>query len=161
MNDGAAWGPDHSVSRNLRRILNLLGAQPSVNVPGLGDKILRSRPSTGYASPFDLIAALDGDADALERVRPFVTVRAWSDPDVCNPVPLSSETARLYAVDFPRPSGGGGPLYRVGHQKNFRGEPIAAPLLFFDPHHPDPAHARVWGRDSLVPRGSSWCGGRR
>jgi len=153
VNDGAAWGPDHSVSRNLRRILNVLGAQPSVNVSGLGDKILRSRPSTGYGSPFDLIVALDGDAAALERVRPFVTVRAWSDPDVCNPVPLSSETARLHAVDFPRPSGGGGPLYRVGHQKNFRGEPIAAPLLFFDPQNPDPAHARVWGRDSLVPRG--------
>ncbi|MBI3857085.1 MAG: hypothetical protein HY293_15470, partial [Planctomycetes bacterium] len=151
VNDGASGGPEHSVSRNLRRILNILGAQPSVDVPELGDKILRFRPSTGYASAFDLITALGGDAAALERVRPFVSVRAWSDPDVCNPVPLSSETARLYAVDFPRPSGEGGPLFRFGHQRNFRGEPLAAPLLFFDPQNPDPSHNKVWGRDSLNP----------
>src|SRR6185503_7130095 len=131
-----------SVSRNLRRILNLLGAQPAVNVPDLGEKLLRARPSEGYATVFDLFGALDGDAAAFERVRPFVTVRAWSDPDVCNPVPLSSETARLYPVDFPRPTAGGGPLYRFGHQKNFRGEPIAAPLRFYDPGNGDPAHNR-------------------
>ena len=47
VNDGASGGPDHSVSRNLRRILNILGAQPAVDVPELGDKILRFRPSTG------------------------------------------------------------------------------------------------------------------
>jgi hypothetical protein len=64
-----------------------------------------------------------------------VTVRSWSDPDVCNPVPLSPETARLYAVDFPRPSGEGGPLFRHGHQKNYRGDP--APLLFYDPLNGD------------------------
>lgn len=151
LNDGASGGPEHSVSRNLRRILNVLGAQPTVSVPGLGDKILRARPPGGYASAADLIAALDGDAAALGRVRPFVTVRSWSDPDVCNPVPLSSETARLYAVDFPRPSGEGGPLYRHGHQKNWRGDPVGAPLLFFDPSNPDPLHHAVWGRDSLNP----------
>ena len=152
VNDGAPGGPDHSVSRNLRRILNILGAQPAVGVPELGDKILRFRPPTGYASVFDLRTALDGDDAALERVRPFVTVHAWSDPDVCNPVPLSAETARLYPVDFPRPTGGGGPLYRAGHQKNFRGEPIGAPLRFYDPGNGDPGHNRVWGRDSLNPR---------
>src|SRR6185503_14404352 len=48
VNDGVPGGPDHSVSRNLRRILNILGAQPAVDVPELGDKILRFRPSTGY-----------------------------------------------------------------------------------------------------------------
>jgi hypothetical protein len=152
VNDGAPGGPEHSVSRNLRRILNILGAQPAVNVPDLGDKILRFRPSTGYASVFDLIVALDRDAEAFERVRPFVTVHAWSDPDVCNPVPLSSETARLYAVGFPRPSGEGGPLFRFGHQKNYRGEPVSAPLLFFDPQNGNPSHNLVWGRDSLNPQ---------
>jgi hypothetical protein len=152
VNDGAPGGPDCSVSRNLRRILNILGALPSVKAPGLGDKFLRSRPSTGYASVFDLIVALDHDAEAFERVRPFVTVRAWSDPDVCNPVPLSSEAAGLYAVDFPRPLGDAGPIFRFGHQKNFRGEQIRAPLLFFDPQNPDPAHNRIWGRDSLNPQ---------
>src|SRR5687767_2657488 len=94
VNDGVPGGPDHSVSRNLRRLLNILGMQPGVGVPELGDKILRFRPPTGYASIFDLRPALGGDDAALERVRPFVTARAWTDPDVCNPVPLSPETAR-------------------------------------------------------------------
>ena len=76
VNDGAAGGPDHSVSRNLRRILNVLGAQPSVNAPGLGDKILRSRPPGGYASLYDLLPALGGDPAVFSRVRPFLTVRA-------------------------------------------------------------------------------------
>ena len=152
VNDGAPGGPDHSVSRNLRRILNILGAQPTVNVPGLGDKILRSRPSTGYPSIFDVIRAFDGDQAVFDRVCPFLTAAAWTDGDVCNPVPLSAETAALYALKFPRPSRDGGPLYRYGHQKNFRGEPIQAPLLFFDPNNSDPAHNMVWGRDSLNPQ---------
>ncbi|HZE97326.1 MAG TPA: PilX N-terminal domain-containing pilus assembly protein, partial [Planctomycetota bacterium] len=152
VNDGAPGGPEHSVSRNLRRILNILGAQTAVNVPGLGDKFLRSRPSTGYATVYDLLSALDGDRDAFERVRPFVTVAAWSDRHVCNPVPLSAETAGQYALDFPRPHGDAGPVYRYGHQKNWRGDRILAPLLFFDPRNPDPAHHAVWGRDSLNPQ---------
>jgi hypothetical protein len=152
VNDGAPGGPDHSVSRNLRRILNILGSQPAVNVPGLGDKILRSRPSSGYASVFDVARAFDGDANAFARVRPFITVAAWSDPDVCNPVPLSAETASLYGIPFDRPRVDGAPVYRYGHQKNFRGERIVAPLLFFDPRNADPAHPAVWGRDSLNPQ---------
>ncbi|MBV8878502.1 MAG: hypothetical protein JO332_00930 [Planctomycetaceae bacterium] len=152
VNDGAPGGPEHSVSRNLRRILNILGAQPSVAVPGLGDKILRSRPPTGYASLFDVARAFDGDPAAFERVRPFITVAAWSDPDVCNPVPLSAEASTLSGTSLPRPLDGGGALYRYGHQKNYRGEPIQAPLLFFDRRNPDPAHNMVWGRDSLNPQ---------
>jgi hypothetical protein len=152
VNDGAPGGPEHSVSRNLRRILNILGAQPSVNVPGLGDKILRSRPLTGYASPFDLLGALGGDREGFERARRFVTLRSWSDPGVANPVPLSAETLHAYAIDFPRPTAGSGPIFRYGHQKNSDGEPIRAPLLFFDPAHPDPTHHAIWGRDSLNPQ---------
>jgi len=152
VNDGVSGGPDHSVSRNLRRLLNLLGAQPAVNAPGLGDRILRSRPSRGYGSLFDLLPALDGDAAVFERVRPFLTASAWTDPDVCNPVPLNAEAARLGAVEYARPRGDAGPIYRAGHQRNYRGEPLQAPLAFFDPANPDPAHNAVWGRDSLNPR---------
>lgn len=152
VNDGAPGGPEHSVSRNLRRILNILGAQPAVDVPGLGDKILRSRPSAGYATVFDVARAFDDDAAAFARVRPFITAAAWSDPDVCNPVPLSAEVAGQHAIPFERPRVAGAPLYRSGHQKNFRGEPIAAPLLYFDPANGDPAHNAVWGRDSLNPQ---------
>src|SRR6185295_10476780 len=57
-----------------------------------------------------------------------------------------------YAMTFPRPKAAGSPVYRYGHQKNFRGEQIPAPLLFFDPRNGDPAHNAVWGRDSLNPQ---------
>ncbi|MFN3487196.1 MAG: hypothetical protein ACK44W_17155, partial [Planctomycetota bacterium] len=147
VNDGAAWGPEHAVSRNLRRILNALGAQPSVRVPGLGDKILGARPSGGFAHKADLLQALDGDREAFRRVRDFLTVRSWSDSDVAHPIPLSAEAARSSGtpVSYGRPSGGGRPLYRYGHQKNFRGEPVPGPLLFFDPERPDAAHNAIWG----------------
>jgi hypothetical protein len=154
VNDGLAWGPDHAVSRNLRRILNVLGAQPSVRVPGLGDRILAARPASGYVHKADLLRALDGDAEAFRRVRDFLTVRAWSDPDVVHPIPLSAEAVRSSGspVSYGRPSGGGRPLYRYGHQKNYRGDAVPGPLLFFDPGRPDPAHNAIWGRDSLNPQ---------
>ncbi len=145
VNDGAAWGPDHAVSRNLRRLLNILGAQATVDVPFLGDKTLDGRPRTGYASKLDLMRALSYDREAFGRVRDFVTVASWSDPNVALPVPLSAETAGLY------PAAGAPPVTRRGHQRNFRGEPVRAPLLFFDPDNPDPCHNAVWGRDSLNP----------
>jgi hypothetical protein len=145
VNDGVAWGPDHGLSRNLRRLLNLLGAQPTVDVPGLGDRILDGRPVTGYASKFDLMRALKFDREAFGRVRDFLTVASWSDPNVAMPVPLSPETAALY------PALGARPFFRRGHQKDFRGRPVRAPLLFFDPQNPDPSHPAVWGRDSLFP----------
>jgi hypothetical protein len=154
VNDGLAWGPDHAVSRNLRRILNALGAQPSVRVPRLGDKILAARPASGYVHKADLLGALGGDAEAFRRVRDFLTVRSWSDPDVAHPIPLSAEAARSSGspVSYGRPSGGERPIYRYGHQRNFRGDPVPGPLLAFDPGRSDPAHNALWGRDSLNPQ---------
>ena len=151
VNDGVAEGPDHSVSRNLRRILNILGAQPGVDVPGLGDRLLDARPSAGYRTPFDFLGALDSDREAFGRVRGFLTVGSWSDDQVANPVPLSAEAAPVYPVEYLRPAGPRGPIYRYGHQKNWRGEPIRQPLLFFDPSAP-PSTCAVWGRDSLNPQ---------
>jgi hypothetical protein len=152
VNDGLAWGPAHAVSQNLRRILNVLGAQPAVVVPALGDRVLAARPASGYANTADLLRALDFDRDAFERVRELVTVRSWSDPNVCLPVPLSPETARTSPIAWGRPSGAVGPVFRYGHQRNADGELIRAPLLFFDPMNPDPFHHAVWGRDSLNPQ---------
>jgi len=152
VNDGVAWGNDHAVSRNLRRILNLLGAQPTVAVPDLGDRILDGRPKTGYPSSFDLLRALSYDSPSFDRVRDLLTVRAWSDPNVGLLIPLSAEAARVSPVSPGRPVGGAGPVYRYGHQKNARGEQIRSPLLPFDPANPDPYHHAVWGRDSLNPQ---------
>jgi hypothetical protein len=148
VNDGAAWGPDHSVSRNLRRLLNVLGAQPSVGVPGLGDRVLAARPPGGYAHKVEILRALEFDRASWERVRDFVTVCSWTDPDVANPVPLSEAVAGepWYPVAYARPGG----RYRHGHQTNFRGEAIAAPLDFHDPAA-GAASGALWGRDSVNP----------
>lgn len=152
LNDGLAWGPDHAVSRNLARVLDLLGAR--LRVPGLGAKILKARPPAGYVSVHDLLAVLDGDREAFERVRTSVSVRAWSDPDVANPVPFSAETGGDFpsSVRYDRPAAASGPVYRFGHQHNAKGEPIRRPLRLFDPADPSPNHHAVWGRDSLNPR---------
>ena len=154
VNDGVALGRDHPVSRNLRRLLNLLGAQPSVGVPALGDRLLTARPASGYVDKHDLLRAFDGDRAAFDRAREFLTVRSWSDPTVCLPVPPSPEAARspAYPLSYGRPSGRSGPLFRYGHQRNADGELIRAPLLLFDPSNVDPAHNAVWGHDSLSPQ---------
>ncbi len=148
VNDGADLGPRHSVSRNLRRVLDILGAQPSVNVPGLGDKVLACRPPGGYPSKADVARALSFDRSAWRRAREFLTVNSWSDPDVCEPVPLSSAAEAHCPVPFQRPEG----IYRYGHQRDARGTLIKAPLLPFDPGAGNPTHNALWGRDSLNPQ---------
>ncbi len=150
LNDGLAWGPSHAVSRNLARILDRLG-EP-LRLPGLGQKILELRPPGGFVSIHDLRRVLE--PDAFEKVRRFVTVRAWSDPDVANPVPFSEETGgdSPTPVRYDRPVTASGPVYRFGHQRNAKGEPIPGPLRLFDPADPSPVHNAVWGLDSLNPR---------
>ena len=148
VNDGVPYGPGHSVSRNLGRILNILGAQPTVQVPNLGDRILAARPPGGYATTADVARALGFDRDLWGRVRDFLTVRSWSDPHVCEPVPLSSVAAACHPVAFHRPGG----IYRYGHQRDARGRLIRNPLRAWDPAVADPFHHALWGRDSLHPQ---------
>lgn len=148
VNDGLAWPPTHAVSRNLKRILNALGDE--IRAPRLGDRIVDRRPPGGYASVHDLPL----DREEIDRVRRFVTVRAWSDPDVAHPVPFSEETGgdQPDSVRYDRPVSASGPVYRFGHQRDAKGRPNRAPLLVFDPVQPSPTHNAVWGLDSLNPR---------
>ncbi|HEX7898349.1 MAG TPA: hypothetical protein VF950_11360 [Planctomycetota bacterium] len=148
LNDGVAWSNDHAVSRTLQRVLNALGDQ--VRVPRLGDRVIPSRPPAGYPSVHDLPL----EREEIERVRPFVAVRAWSDPDVANPVPFSEETGGAHSspVRYDRPVSASGPVYRFGHQRNAKGELVGGPLRIFDPADPSPTHNAVWGLDSLNPR---------
>jgi hypothetical protein len=148
LNDGLAWSPAHAVSQTLKRVLNALGEQ--IRVPQLGDRVLRGRPPAGYQSVRDLPL----EREEIERVRGFVAVRAWSDPDVANPVPFSEEMGGAHSspVRYDRPVSASGPVYRFGHQRNARGEPIPGPLRVFDPSDPSPTHNAVWGLDSLNPR---------
>jgi hypothetical protein len=136
VNDGLAWPKEHPVNRNLRRLLDVLGAQPGIDVPRLGERLLRDRPPSGYAAKQDLLA---DDREASGRVRPFLSVRSWSDPDVALPIPLSLEAAAEDPVFRGRFAG----EPRHGHQRNADGEAIPGPLR---------APGPVWGRDSLHPK---------
>jgi hypothetical protein len=154
VNDGVKGGRAYSVSRNLERILNALGALPSVNVPQLGTRILDHRPPGGYRSKFELLRAVGFDAGRFDRIRDHVTATAWVDSGVCNPVPLSAAALGGYPIAYDRPKlANGTPVYRYGHNVNALGAPISAPLCFFDPAKAsDPFHHAIWEIDSLSPQ---------
>ena len=80
-------GADTSVSQNLRRILNILGDVQTI--PQLGDKIISMRPPGGYRHVNDLLRCVNFDEASFNRFRDYVTVNAWVDKNVANPVPLS------------------------------------------------------------------------
>ncbi|MBI2900285.1 MAG: hypothetical protein HYY17_08870 [Planctomycetes bacterium] len=143
--DGEIDSRDSSVSQNLRRILNNLGAIPSVGVAGLGDKIVGSRPAGGYRTLDDLRVVLGNEA--FEKVRPFLTARAWTDRDVANPVPLSAQAAPLHPVKYFRGDGS----YRYGRNRNSDGALVATPLLFAPPGA-DGTQNAVFGMDELNPQ---------
>jgi hypothetical protein len=179
VNDGAKWGNRHSVSQNLRRLLNVLGGLPEVAVAWLGNRILDARPPMGYAGKMELRRAIGDDA-AFARVVDFLTVHSFGNPHVVNPVPLSEAEYRpdVYPVHpanpnlpgdgYFRPSDAGGrPIFRYGHGRDVWGTPIDRParpwpLLFWGSRNPTPDELRysrpasfynaVWTRDALNPQ---------
>jgi hypothetical protein len=153
VNDGLDGGPDGSVSQNLKRILNVLG--DVVSVPRLGDRILASRPASGYPSAHDLLKAVGGDESLWLRFRDFVTVHAWKDPNVALPVPLSAGALGQYPVTYAR---GNPPLYRLGSGKDCAGQEAVPPggLLTCPTACPGGSHnhpaIRLYGLDTLNPQ---------
>jgi hypothetical protein len=113
--DGDTPARKGSVSQNLQRILNVLG--DVIKVKGLGDRLIANRPQAGYRSPQDLLKALDYDEHLYNRIRDYVTVYAWVDPNVVNPVPLSQQMAARFTqrtgVKYDRGTAGS---YRFGSQ---------------------------------------------
>jgi hypothetical protein len=93
VNDGVDLGNDSSVSQNLKRILNVLGEVLQVKL--LGDKLLAARPATGYRHAQDMLKAVNYDETLYNRFKDYVTVHAWVDPNVANPVPLSPQMAAM------------------------------------------------------------------
>jgi hypothetical protein len=93
VNDGLDQGNDGSVSQNTKRVLNLLGEV--LQVKQLGDKLIGARPATGYRHAQDMLKAVNFDEAVFIRFRDYVTVHAWVDPNVANPVPLSPAMAAL------------------------------------------------------------------
>jgi hypothetical protein len=79
----------------MRRIINNLGQALDPKIEGLGDIIIDLRPPDGYKTKAQLKAILKDKLD-YDRVKDFLCVHTWSDPQVCNPVPLSEEAMATY-----------------------------------------------------------------
>jgi hypothetical protein len=154
VNDGYKGGRNYSVTRNLERVLNHLGAVPSVNLPNVGTAILDNRPPTGYRNKYELLRAVGFDRAKYDRIKDFVTVNSWVDTQVVNPVPLSSAMAAQYkGISYDRPKdASGNTLYRYGHNVNTAGQPITTPLAWFDSaQSTNPYHNAIWEASSLAP----------
>jgi hypothetical protein len=165
VNDGVAWGPLHSVSQNLQRLLNVLGEQPSLAAwkknasDRLGDLILSNRPPGGYQSKWELLRLLDNDPRRLAAVANHLTTHSWRHPRVAEPVPLSAEALPAYPAEvvYTRPLADGRPLYRYGHGVNRTGQPVLQPMLFYNPLAADhltapPLYCAAWSFDALNPQ---------
>ena len=161
VNDGLEGGPQGSVSQNLKRILNVLG--DVLSVPKLGDQILAKRPEKGYQSMDDLLRSIDAPPDALSKIRGCLTVHAWTDPNVTNPVPLSATTELRNSLSPER--GGRGfryergnpPIYRLGKSKDASGRVLPVDLDTSPTVPPTldaagMAPACVYGLDTLNPQ---------
>jgi hypothetical protein len=156
VNDGLDGGPQGSVSQNLKRILNILGE--IVQVPQLGDRILQSRPLTGYRNMQDLLKAVGFDETLFARFREYVTVYAWIDHNVANPVPLSIGKLGDYPVKYYR---GNPPVYRHGSMvsgRDAKGDDVVppgglntCPQVCASGLHDNPS-IRLYGHDSLNPQ---------
>ncbi len=80
----------------LVRILDLLGAQPEVAVPGLGGLVIRNRPPGGYRNVLQVQALIGLPGTDLS---PFLTVSSWTDPSVVHPVAYDVQPSRLAISD--------------------------------------------------------------
>jgi hypothetical protein len=113
--DGTPNGKTNSVSRNMRRILNVLGEV--LQTMKLGDKIIDNRPPEGYRSLQDVLKALNYDEALFNKIKNYITVYAWVDNNVVNPVPLNAQVAAQYqsltGVQFNR---GANRIYRAGSE---------------------------------------------
>ncbi len=162
VNDGVDTDPTAgattSVSLNLKRILNHLGDQ--ITVPQLGNKIIAARPPGGYRHMNDLLKAVSYDEAVFARFRDYVTVNAWVDTNVVNPVPLSA----TYAQEFETRTGvryyrGNPAVYRHGSEimgvdaNNEKiqvpGGSLKTPMLTGDT---DADGTKIYGLDVLNPQ---------
>jgi hypothetical protein len=146
VNDGLEGGRDGNTTRNLKRILNNLGDM--LGVKDVGETLIAKRPAVGYFAKREVEAALDSK-DAF-KILPFLTTRAWVDPNVANPVPISRETLSSYPIRYNEKLG----LFRYGRSYGTGGAPLNTWPLKFAPDQADPMgvdHAVV-ALDELNPQ---------
>jgi hypothetical protein len=163
LNDGVQLygGNNSSVSQNLKRILNVLGAHPQVAVPNLGDAVLTNRPQRGYASWDDFKATLKGKAGLNEmqfrRLERYVTAVAWVDKNVVNPVPLSQGVLSHYKIKYERGPDEDSMVFRRGPGRNFeardrsKDERLGWMPDFGGITGPGGLTTKVYGQDELNP----------
>jgi hypothetical protein len=134
----------------MQRTLNNLGKLVSPGIRNLGDLIMEARPPRGYQSKAELREALDRiDPEIYLRVKDFLCVHTWSDPKVCNPVPLSEEAIGAYHPELltlrPYDKLHGGRIARYRKGLRFYGiEPDGASTT-------DLAEVSIYGLDELNP----------
>jgi hypothetical protein len=142
----------------MRRMLNVLGVYLRENlgwgeVPqNLGDIIIGNRPPSGYRYKQELLKFLPHEA--YLKVKHFICAHTWVDTKVCNPVPLSMAAADAYDPELfeVRPKDSmGDPITRYGRGKDFMGNLITYPLMFYDPGLDNRQNARIYGFDELNP----------
>jgi len=121
INDGME---DANVAKNLKRILNNLGAVCKLRASNVGDKLIDRRPKNGYRSRKELEEVL-GHED-YQKLAPNISLYAWVDPDVVNPVPLSQTVLGAYPVDYNHKIS----LYRYGRSRDASNNLIQDPLVF-------------------------------
>jgi hypothetical protein len=154
LNDGIDGGPQGSVSTNLKRMLNIVGRQTRPKIPDLGDRILAYRPEGGYQEVGELKSHFSSQEFAA--FQDFVSVKAWVDTSVANPVPLSARWVReekragnsmpdVYA----RARSG---IFRLGKSKDAKGAVHPGELTTCPKVPPEDPSIRLYGLDSLNPQ---------
>jgi hypothetical protein len=134
----------------MQRVLNNLGAQLQPEIKNLGDLIMQARPPEGYESKAELKEALNRiDPEIYPRVKDFLCVHTWSDPKVCNPVPLSEKAKGAYHPELlalrPYDKLHGGRIARYRKSLRFYGiEPDGASTTNL-------AETSIYGLDELNP----------
>ncbi|MBI4245074.1 MAG: hypothetical protein HY606_13370 [Planctomycetes bacterium] len=114
INDGINMygGNQSSVSQNLKRILNELVNHPNIlgeNAPSdFGQKLIDARPSIGFKAKYQVKRILEQQygiekgRSIYRKIGKFLTVYAWVDKNVVNPVPLSDEVYNEYPIYYYR-----------------------------------------------------------
>ena len=154
LNDGIEAGPQGSVSENLKRILNYVGRQTKPKIPNLGDRILAKRPDRGYQELSELKTYFS--SQEFDAFQDFVTVKAWVDTSVANPVPLSARWVKEEKqAGNPMPeilSRARSGLYRMGKSKDSRGLVLPGELTTCPKAPPADPAIRIFGLDVLNPQ---------
>lgn len=153
--DGTPQGNLNSVSRNMRRMLNTLGSL--LNTMNLGQMLIDNRPPAGYRSPQDLLKALNYNQMLYNKIINYVTVYAWVDTNVVNPVPLNQQAALQFqqrtGVTYNR---GTNRIYRAGSQVqgvDSFGQPLNYGLDYIqNANDLQRLEVRVFGQDALNPQ---------